>query len=115
MIRYAALNHQPARRVAHMAHRRNNDRDREDRDRIREILLRKWDPICISGICPDNEYDSYISKIDLLLSDERADHQRLTDHLLGLAVNAMGLSNTPGLNEKCVLAAAALLALRRRG
>jgi hypothetical protein len=77
-----------------MAHRRNNDHDcDENRAHIREVLMQKWDPIGISGICPDDEYDRY-------------------DHLLGLAVNAMGLSDKPRSREKCVLAAAALLAMR---
>jgi hypothetical protein len=98
--------------MAYRRYRRDNDQDRENRALIREVLMQKWDPIGISRICLDDEYDSYIDTICLMLSNERTNHQRLNDHLLGLAVNAMGLSNTPRLKEKCVLAAAALLALR---
>jgi hypothetical protein len=95
-----------------MAHTHNKDLDLENRARIREILMQKWDPIGISGIGPDGEYDSYINTIYLMLFDKRTNQQRITNHLLGLAVNAMGLSDKPRLREKCILAAAALLALR---
>ncbi len=88
------------------------DQDREIRERIREILMQKWDPIGIAGICPDNEYDHYVSKVYLVLLDECTDHQRIADHLLDLATAAMGLSDRPRLREKCALAAAALMSLR---
>jgi hypothetical protein len=64
------------------------------------------------GSAPDDEYDHYIDTIYLMLLDERTDHQRVTDHLLGLATNAMALSDRPKLREKCIVAAAALLPLR---
>jgi hypothetical protein len=100
-----------------MAHKRNKDQVHENGARIRGVLMQKWDPIGISRICPDKiranrEYDRYIDTIHLMLLDERTDHQRLTDHLLGLATHAMGLSDRPRLREKCILAAAALLSLR---
>jgi hypothetical protein len=94
-----------------MAHKRKKHQDHENRARIREILMQKWDPIGVSGL-PDDEYDSYIDTIYLMLSDERTNQQRVSNHLLGLAVNAMGLSDKPRLREKCIIAAAALLALR---
>jgi hypothetical protein len=82
-----------------MAHKRKKHQDHENRDRTCEILMQKWDPIGASGL-PDDEYDSYINTIYLILSDERTNQQRVTNHLLGLAVNAMGLSDRPGLREK---------------
>jgi hypothetical protein len=84
----------------------------ENRAHIREVLIQTWDPIGICGIGPDDEYDRYIRIIHSMLPDDRTNRQRIADHLLGLAVTAMGLSNTPRLREKCRVAAAALLALR---
>jgi hypothetical protein len=95
-----------------MAHGRDKDQTRENRARIQEILMQKWDPIGTFGIGPDDEYDRYISTIYLMLLDERTNHQRVADHLLGLATAAMGLSDRPKLREKCALAAAALMSLR---
>jgi hypothetical protein len=94
-----------------MAYRHNNQA-LESRARIREVLIQKWDPIGVSGRCPADEYDSYIGTIEAMLQDERTNHQRIANHLLGLATNAMGLSDRPALKEKCVLAAAALMSLR---
>jgi hypothetical protein len=95
-----------------MAHERTNDQNCENRARVREILMQKRDPIGISRICLDNEYDRYIGTIYAMLVDEHTDHQRITNHLHGLAITAMGLSNGPRLREKCDVAADALLALR---
>jgi hypothetical protein len=99
-----------------MAHRRNRnktDETEEIRSRIRDILIHKWDPIGISGICPPDEYDSYISTIFLMLSDVRTNHQRITDHLSGIAAHSMGLSDRPALRERCCIAATELMALRQ--
>jgi hypothetical protein len=96
-----------------MGHRRNRNKTEEIRSRIRDILTHKWDPIGISGICPPDEYDSYIGTIFLILSDVRTNHQRITHHLSRIAAHSMGLSDRPALRERCRLAAMELMALRQ--
>lgn len=56
-----------------MAHGRNKYQSRENRARVREILLRDWDPIGVSGI-PEaaDEYDTYANKPYVMLMDEGA-------------------------------------------
>jgi hypothetical protein len=47
-----------------MAHGRNKYQSRENRARVREILMREWDPIGVAG-SPEaaDEYDSYVGKV----------------------------------------------------
>jgi hypothetical protein len=93
-----------------MAHRRHKHQAREKQARIRDVLMREWDPL--NGFGAADEYDSYLGTIYLLLLNERANRRRFADHLLGLAINSMGLSDEPELREKCSRAAAALMLLR---
>ena len=56
-----------------MAHGRNKYQSRENRALVREILLRDWDPIGVSGI-PEaaDEYDTYANRAYVMLMDEGA-------------------------------------------
>jgi len=47
-----------------MAHGRNKHQSRENRARVREILMRDWDPIGVSRV-PEaaDEYDRYVGKV----------------------------------------------------
>src|SRR5258708_1832650 len=96
-----------------MARGCNKYRARENRARIRDVLMHKWDPIGVSGIFEAaDEYDSYIGRIYWMLLDERTNHHRIANHLLGLATNSMGFSDGRELRERCDLAATALMLLR---
>jgi hypothetical protein len=56
-----------------MAHGRNKYQSRESRARVREILMREWDPIGVSGV-PEaaDEYDRYVGTVYVMLMDHRA-------------------------------------------
>jgi hypothetical protein len=58
--------------------------DRKDEtNRIRRILLDHWDPIGLSGVMPDDEYDSYIPAI--IEASRRPDaFERLWDFLAAI-------------------------------
>jgi hypothetical protein len=60
------------------------------RDRIREILNRDWDPI---GGCPEDDYDSYMGRIALMIRDGRSGDELLAS-LEWAEVEHMGL-DTP--------------------
>jgi hypothetical protein len=93
-----------------MAHRHDKYHAREKQARIRHVLMLEWD--LLNGFGAADEYDSYIGTIYLMLLNERTNRKRIADHLLGLAINSMGLSDKPELREKCSGAAAALMLLR---
>ena len=64
-----------------MAHGRNKYQARQARinlARVRDVLMREWDPIGVSGI-PEaaDEYDSYLGTIYLMLLDARTNHKEL--------------------------------------
>ena len=56
-----------------MAHGRNKYQSRENRARVREILMRDWDPIGVAGFGEAaDEYDTYADKAYVMLMDEHA-------------------------------------------
>jgi hypothetical protein len=61
-----------------MAHGHNRYQSRENRARVRRILLHDWDPIGIQDI-PEasDEYDRYADKAYVMLMDERATADRI--------------------------------------
>jgi hypothetical protein len=95
-----------------MARRRNKYQVREKQARIRDILLREWDPIAPGFPKPPTEYDSYLGTIYSMLVDERTNHYRIANHLLHIATHSMGLSDGRELRERCSLAATSLMSLR---
>jgi len=58
---------------------------------IRQILLHDWDPIGVNDV-PEaqDEYDSYVADVYRLLAS-RCSADQMTDHLLRLESEAMGL------------------------
>jgi hypothetical protein len=100
-----------------MVRRRNEHPSREKRTRVRDLLMREWDPLGVSGIPgAANEYDNYVGKVYLMLMDRQADdkevEERIAAYLFNIATNEIGLSAYETLAERSVGAAAALIALR---
>jgi hypothetical protein len=96
-----------------MSHGRNKYQSRENRERIRLVLMQHWDPIGISDI-PDchDEYDNYFGKVYVMLMDDRASRDDIEQYLYETATGYMGLPPYDGLAEKCATTAAILVALR---
>ena len=71
---------------------RHLDRARRYHDSIREILLKQWDPIGVADV-PEaqDEYDSYIGKIYVLLIKHES-RQAIVDHLWGVETEHMSLA-----------------------
>lgn len=63
--------------------------------RIREVLLKEWDPIDVgSGEGPSDEYDAYITKI-YELAIERRSITDVVEYLLLVESEQMGLKGEP--------------------
>jgi hypothetical protein len=92
---------------------RNKYQSREARARIREVLMREWDPIGVAGI-PEaaDEYDSYAAEAYVMLMDQRATAETLADYLFQIATRHMGLSDTERLAQCSARAAKALVDMR---
>jgi hypothetical protein len=96
-----------------MAHGRDKYQSRENRARVRDVLMREWDPIGVAGI-PEaaDEYDAYASKAYVMLMDERATAEAISAYLFEIATKHMGLLNIGGLARRCDRAAKVLFAMR---
>jgi len=79
--------------------------------------MRDWDPIGASGIeDAADEYDAYVSRVYVMLMDERANAEAIAAYLFGIATDHMGLSGDGvDLDERSANGAAALIALRAEG
>ena len=94
---------------------RDKYRSRENRACLRELFMREWDPIGVADVPQAaDEYDAYIAKAYVMLMDEAADQQAITEYLFGIASNYMGLGNSPGLRESCERTAELMIALKPR-
>jgi hypothetical protein len=83
-----------------MSHGRNKYQSRENRARVRQILLRDWDPIGIRDIAEaSDEYDRYADKTYVMLMDERATAENIAAYLYGVAAEYMGLERSTQLEE----------------
>lgn len=82
------------------------ERARRRHSLIREILLKDWDPIGVSGI-PEakDEYDAYVSEVYRLLT-RRASVREVFEYLWWLETEHMGLrgdrQRTRAIAEKLV-------------
>lgn len=96
-----------------MAHGRNKYQSRENRARVRGVLMREWDPIGVASV-PDaaDEYDAYADKAYVMLMDDRATAEAIAAYLLSIATGHIGLSNTEWLVERSHHAACVLFAMR---
>ena len=96
-----------------MAHGRNKYQSRENRVRVRDVLMREWDPIGVAGV-PEaaDEYDTYVDKAYVMLMDDRSTAEAISAYLFEIATNHMGLSSIGELAERCDRAAQSLFAMR---
>lgn len=96
-----------------MAHGRNKYQSRENRARVREVLMREWDPIGVSGV-PEavDEYDRYVGTVYVMLMDHRATAEAIATYLLGIATHHMSPSAHALLAERSSRAATILVGLR---
>jgi len=84
-----------------LAHGRNKYQSRENRARVREVLMRDWDPIGVSDV-PEaaDEYDRYVGEVYVMLMDQRASVEAIADHLYRTSTEHMGLSSTEKLRNR---------------
>jgi hypothetical protein len=63
-----------------MNDRRDRYQSREHRAKVREVLMREWDPIGVRD-APEaqDEYDSYVGKAYVMLMDEGATVNMIVD------------------------------------
>jgi hypothetical protein len=96
-----------------MAHGRNKYQSRENRARVREILMREWDPIGVAGI-PEaaGEYDAYADEAYVMLMDQRAAAETISAYLFEIATKRMGLSNIADLADRSDRVARTLVTTR---
>ena len=76
-----------------MANGRNKYQSRENRHKVRQVLMEAWDPIGVRDV-PEaqDEYDVYVAKVYVMLMDERASQQAIAAYLNYIATDHMGLS-----------------------
>jgi len=68
----------------------------EFRASIRRILMDKWDPIGVKDVPQAaDEYDNYIDGVDVLLRHGASDKE-LSEHLIRIETQRMGLSDGSG-------------------
>ena len=96
-----------------MAHGRNKYQSRENRSRVRKILLHEWDPIGVQGVSEaSDEYDAYADHAYVMLMDERATADTIATYLYGIAAGHMGLGHSQECEEASQNVAKILVALR---
>ena len=80
--------------------------------RVREILMREWDPIGVADI-PEaaDEYDSYVGEVYVMLMDRRATQEQIAAYLYDIAANHMDCAS-PRNFERSENTAAVLIAVR---
>ena len=96
-----------------MAHGIDKERSRANRAKVRELFMREWDPIGVSG-CEgaEDEYDRYIDKAYVMLMDEGAGADTIAAYLDDIATRHMGLSETEERTAASRRTASMLVAMR---
>jgi hypothetical protein len=96
-----------------MSHGKNKYQARENRRRVRQVLLEHWDPIGVRNI-PEasDEYDRYVGQLYVMLMDDRASVEAINSYLFTTATEYMGISASDFLGSASAKAAAILVALR---
>jgi hypothetical protein len=96
-----------------MAHGVDKQKSRENRIKVRRLLLHEWDPIGV-GHAPEasDEYDRYADKAYVMLMDDDASASQIADYLYDVATRYMGLSASDQLRERSTRVAARLLSLK---
>jgi hypothetical protein len=96
-----------------MTHGRNKYQSRENRARVREVLMQEWDPIGVRDAPhAQDEYDRYVGQVYVMLMDQRATEQAIATYLYDAATNYIGLSPRPELAVRSARTAKLLVALR---
>jgi hypothetical protein len=92
---------------------RNKYQSRENRVKVREVLMREWDPIWVRDV-PEaqDEYDTYVGKVYVMLMGERATAESIAAYLFDVATVQMGSSNESVERRAAGRTPAALVALR---
>jgi len=69
--------------------------------RLREIGWSRWDPIGLNGMenTPDDEYDSYLLQAAGRLWNG-ASQEEVTDYLVNIEIEYMGLGEAPGVRPR---------------
>jgi hypothetical protein len=71
-----------------MTHGRNKYQSRENRARVREVLMQEWDPIGVRDAPhAQDEYDRYVGQVYVMLMDQRATEQAIATYLYDAATN----------------------------
>jgi hypothetical protein len=96
-----------------MSHGRNKYQSRENRAKVREVLMMEWDPIGVRNV-PEaqDEYEKYVSEVYVMLMDQRASETAIGKYLFDITTGYMGITPRPELTERCQRTAATLIALR---
>jgi hypothetical protein len=96
-----------------MAHGRNKYQSRENRAKVRQVLMQNWDPIGVKDMSgAEDEYDAYVGNAYVMLMDERATAEAIAAYLFNIATNHMGLSDTAAILECSRKSANILVSLR---
>jgi hypothetical protein len=91
---------------------RDKYRSRRNRNRVRELFLREWDPIGVNGSGADDEYDTYADKAYVMLMHEGRSVQEIADYLYYISSEYMGIGATPTQRNLANVTAEKLVALR---
>lgn len=87
-------------------------RSGQNRERVRALLLREWDPIGIAEVeQAADEYDSYADAASAMLT-RGASAASLCAYLQSMATDQMGLSDSEELRKRSRRAADMLVGLR---
>jgi hypothetical protein len=95
-----------------MSHGKNKYQSRENRLRVRQVLMEHWDPIGVRGIAEaSDEYDSYVGKVYVMLIDDQASEATIRAYLFTTATEYMGLPPSDALAAASATTASILITL----
>jgi hypothetical protein len=96
-----------------MAHAPDKQQSRDNRQRVREVLMAEWDPIGVKDM-PEaqDEYDAYVGKIYVMSMDESATREQIAAYLSDTEVERMGSPRTPKVAERCARTAEILIGMK---
>jgi hypothetical protein len=95
-----------------MSSEHNREPSRENWQRVRAVLNEHWDPLDVVDLEVDDEYDSYVSAICLMLADQQVSESAIDRHLYVIGTVHMGLTPYPNFVEACKRTAVILVGLR---
>jgi hypothetical protein len=96
-----------------MSHGVNKYQSRENRRRVRQVLMEHWDPIGVQDApAACDEYDRYVGEVYVMLMDDRASEAAINAYLFKAATEYMGLSPSGHQSTAAAKTASILVALR---